>query len=151
MKTIITSEQFRSWKFPISQHFSDDKLLKVAREVEQIYIRAWCGDVLFDWLLENVPQSSPDVLDDFYNDFSEIIARLGYCRLLIDNEQITRLKAVEKRNEFSQNVQNSSIRVEIDTQRNLAKEIFEHIKFPDSAPIAAPKVQKTFFLNEFFI
>ena len=148
IKTIFTPSELRVWGFDISIHLPDDKLLKAAREMEQNYLRAWAGDDLFNWL---TLQNSKENNKQFFDSLSEVIARLTYCRLLLDNMKITRMKAVEKKNEFSQQVQIEAIKSEINTQRLIAKSLFFDLEIPTNAPNKNPKEPKIYLLNEYFV
>lgn len=148
IKTIFTPSELRGWGFDISIHLADDKLLKSAREMEQNYLRAWAGDDLFNWLTLSNSKEDNKL---FFDSLSEVVARLTYCRLLLDNMKITRMKAVEKKNEFSQQVQIEAVKSEINSQRLLAKTLFFDLKLPATAPERNPQNPKIYLLNEYFV
>ena len=148
IKTIFTPSELRGWGFDISIHLHDNKLLKAAREMEQNYLRAWAGEELFNWLTLSDSKEDNKL---FFDSLSEIVARLTYCRLLLDNMKITRMKAVEKKNEFSQQVQIEAIKSEINTQRLIAKALFLDLELPTNAPSKNPQEPKIYLLNEYFV
>ncbi len=148
INTIFEVEQIRGFGFSLSMHISEDKILKAIREMEQVYLKAWSGQELFDWFNSN---KADDNFKDFFNELAEIVARLAYCRLLLDNQKITRLKAVEKRNEYSESVERGAFLSEIQTQRLLAKNGFKQLIFPNEAPAPAPFEQEIYLLNEYFV